>query len=126
MKVLEPEAIELIEQYAKGQVTDKEAKFVQELLKNRPECREYHDFLLHFNHTLNQEPGEPPVWLKRKIMNRINEPKPFQFVIKWAPMAAAAAVLLMVGMVIGSHWNQIAVALSHALNAGTAIGSFGK
>jgi anti-sigma factor RsiW len=126
MKALEPETIELIEQYAKGQVTDKEAQFVRDLLQSDPKCREYHDFLLHFNHTLDQAPAEPPIWLKRKIMNQINEPNPFQFLIKWAPVAAAAAFLLVAGMMIGSHLDQIAVALSHVLPAGANIGSLGK
>lgn len=126
MKALEPEAIELIEQYAKGHVTDKEAQFVRELLENRTECREYHDFIVHFNQTLDQEPAEPPVWLKRKILNRIQAPTPFQSLFKWVPLAAGATALLVLGMIIGSHWNEIAVALSHAFSAGTSIGSFGK
>jgi anti-sigma factor RsiW len=123
MKALEPEAIELIEQYTKGQVTDKEAQFVRDLLESRPECREYHDFFIHFNKTLNQEPAEPPVWLKRKIMNRISEPHRPSLIAKWAPLTVGAAALLILGILIGSRWNDLQVALTQVFPQGTFIGS---
>ena len=122
MKALENETIELIEQYAKGEVTDQEAQYVKEVLDRRPECREYHDFLIHFNHTLNQEAAEPPIWLKRKIMNQISQPARRSPVIKWLPLTVGAAALLFIGIMIGSQWGQIQVALSHTF-PGTFIGS---
>jgi anti-sigma factor RsiW len=126
MKPLEPETTELIEQYAKGQVTEKEAQFVRELLESRPECREYHDFIIHFNKTLDQEPAEPPVWLKRRVLNRIHEPRRFQAALKWVPLAAGAAALLVIGMLLGSHLNQIAVAMGRVFPPGTFLGSLFK
>ena len=123
MNALKPEEIELIERFARDQVTEKEAQFVRELIQSRPECREYHDFALHLGRTLGQGSVEPPVWMKGKVMDRISESKGPTLLLRWAPAAALTAAMLLVGFIVGKNWVPIQQALVHAFAPGTFLGS---
>jgi hypothetical protein len=119
MKTLEPEVVELLDRYAKGAVTQAETAQIKALLQSRPECREYHDFLLHLDGALQKDAVDPPLTLKPKIMAELLRPKSFRGG-RWAATFLTAVLVVALGLALTGNWDKVSTAMSQMISGGLA------
>ena len=93
------EALLLISGQIDGTNTDEEMALLREHLAGCPDCRQTMEVLTQIEQEIAGLEEEPPASLKTNVMNVIRaEAKPKRNTRRWAPVAVAAALIVVVGM----------------------------
>lgn len=112
------EALLLISGQIDGTNTDEEMALLREHLASCPDCRRTMEVLTQIEQEIAGLEEESPASLKTNVMNAIRaEARPKRRARRWAPIAVAAALVVVVGMTQFGQLNRANLAAPASIEA---------